>query len=388
MSVSQKMSSEVSEKNQKPLRFEVLYRDPYSSARVGKIETMHGAFETPVFMPVGTQGTVKSLTPKDLQAAGTEIILANTYHLYIRPGIDIIQEFGGLHRFMGWPCPILTDSGGYQVFSLSRLRKITEEGVWFHSHFDGRQIFLNPEKVIEIQETLASDIAMVFDECPPPTKDKKRIKKSIELTLHWSERAKKHHRLKSQALFGIIQGGTFVDLRRESLERTVQMDFDGYALGGLCVGEEKGATREVLEATMPWIPEEKPHYLMGVGTPIDFLEAIACGADLFDCVNPTRYGRTGAAFTQKGLVVCRNSKYKRDQKPIEEGCSCYACQNFSRSYIRHLFNAEEMLGPQLLSLHNVHFFVNFVRQIRQTVKDGTFVEFKKNFLNHFDPECR
>ncbi len=371
-----------------PFQFEVTHRDQKSPARAGKIVTAHGTFETPVFMPVGTQGTVKALTPKDLQDAGTEIILANAYHLYIRPGIDIIQNFGGLHRFMGWEGPILTDSGGYQVFSLSRLRKITDDGVQFQSHFDGKEIFLTPEKVIEIQEAIGSDIAMIFDDCPPPTKDKDRVRRSLELTLDWSRRAKSHHHRESQALFGIVQGGTFADLRRESLERTVEIGFDGYALGGLCVGESKLETLEILDAVLPEMPQDKPRYLMGVGTPLDFLEAVSRGADLFDCVNPTRYGRNGTAFTDTGLVVVRNGKYQADSKPLAENCQCYTCRHFSRAYLRHLFNADEMLGPQLVSIHNVYYFVQLVRTLRQKIREGKLMEFKESFVNHFDPECR
>jgi len=368
--------------------FKVLQEDAATHARVGHISTPHGSFETPVFMPVGTQGTVKALTPKDLKEAGTEIILSNTYHLYIRPGIDIISQFKGLHRFMGWDGPILTDSGGYQVFSLSRLRQISSEGARFHSHFDGQEIFLTPEKVIEIQEAIGSDIAMVFDECPPPTSDKKKIIQSVELTLDWSRRAKKVHKLAGQALFGIVQGGVFEDLRRESLERTVEIGFDGYALGGLCVGEDKKETLKVFDAVLPLMPKESPRYLMGIGTPLDFLEAIERGADMFDCVNPTRYGRNGAAFTASGMVVVRNAKYQKDENPVDSTCSCYTCRTFSRSYMRHLFNTDEMLGPQLLSIHNVHFFVQFVKTIRQKIREGAFVDFKKNFINHFDTECR
>ncbi len=368
--------------------FKVLQEDAATHARVGHISKPHGRFETPVFMPVGTQGTVKALTPKDLKEAGTEIILSNTYHLYIRPGIDIISQFKGLHRFMGWDGPILTDSGGYQVFSLSRLRQISSEGARFHSHFDGQEIFLTPEKVIEIQEAIGSDIAMVFDECPPPTSDKKKIIQSVELTLDWSRRAKKVHKLAGQALFGIVQGGVFEDLRRESLERTVEIGFDGYALGGLCVGEDKKETLKVFDAVLPLMPKESPRYLMGIGTPLDFLEAIERGADMFDCVNPTRYGRNGAAFTASGMVVVRNAKYQKDENPVDSTCSCYTCRTFSRSYMRHLFNTDEMLGPQLLSIHNVHFFVQFVKTIRQKIREGAFVDFKKNFINHFDTECR
>lgn len=368
--------------------FTVTAKDPGCHARSGKCKTAHGVFETPVFMPVGTQATVKALTPRDLEEAGSEIILSNAYHLYIRPGIDIIQEAGGLHRFMGWKRPILTDSGGFQVFSLSRLRKITEEGVQFNSHFDGRNITLTPEKVIDIQEALGSDIAMIFDDCPPALDDRNKIKDSLDLTIRWAQRAKQHHRLKSQALFGIIQGGMFLDLRKESLERTVELDFDGYALGGLCVGEEKGVTFDIFRQIVPRMPAEKPRYMMGIGTPIDFLEAIESGADMFDCVNPTRYGRNGRAFTERGAVVIRNGKYAKDFQPISESCGCYTCSNFSRAYLRHLFNTEEMLGPQLVSIHNVFFFVQFVRQIREAIINRTFTAFKKKFIANFDPECR
>jgi queuine tRNA-ribosyltransferase len=373
---------------EKVFSFQITSKDPKTNARTGIVQTAHGAFETPVFMPVGTQGTVKALTPKDLTEVGAEIILSNTYHLFVRPGMEVIAQFGGLHKFMGWNGPILTDSGGYQVFSLSRLRKITEEGARFHSHFDGQEIFLTPEKVVEIQETIGSDIAMIFDECPPATKDRQKIKTSLDLTLRWAARAKKHHRLEWQALFGIIQGGFFADLRRESLERTLEIGFDGYALGGLCVGESKEDTLSVLDAVMPSMPEDKPRYLMGVGTPIDFIEAVERGADMFDCVNPTRYGRNGAAFTETGMVVVRNSKYQRDETPLMENCRCYTCRNFSRAYLRHLFNADEMLGPQLVSIHNVTFFIDFVKTIREKIRKGTLKEFKKEFLSRFDPENR
>ncbi|HTL47376.1 MAG TPA: tRNA guanosine(34) transglycosylase Tgt [Verrucomicrobiae bacterium] len=368
--------------------YELETRSPEGHARAGRVRTPHGEFETPVFMPVGTQATVKGLLPRDIEDTGAQIILSNAYHLYIRPGIDIIKKLGGLHRFMGWNRPILTDSGGYQVFSLSRLRQIAEEGVRFHSHFDGREIFLTPESVMEIQEALGSDIAMIFDECPPPTRDKERVKKACGITYRWAQRAKKRHRLPGQALFGIVQGGIFPDLRRESLDQMLEIGFDGYALGGLCVGESKEDTRRVLQEIVPRMPEDKPRYMMGVGTPIDFLEAVDAGADMFDCVNPTRYGRNGTAFTATGLCVVRNGKYNEDPDPIEEGCACYACRHFSKGYLRHLFNAEEMLGPQLVSIHNVHFFVTFLKKIREAILAGTFRSFQKNFLNNFDPECR
>ncbi len=380
------MSTTHSEKN--ALTFKVTSRDAESHARTGIVSTTHGSFETPVFMPVGTQGTVKGIFPRDLKEVEAEIILSNTLYLYMRPGLEILREMGGLHKFMGWNKPILTDSGGYQVFSLSRLNKISEEGVVFNSHFDGSKVFLSPEIVMDIQAAIGSDIAMIFDECPPPTKDRNRIKESMELTLRWSKRAKEYHSMDTQALFGIAQGGVFMDLRKESLERTVEIGFDGYALGGLSVGEEKEDMYRVFNEITPLMPENRPRYLMGIGTPLDFLEAVASGADMFDCVNPTRYGRNGSAFTDKGFVVTRNAKYKRDSSPIDENCSCYTCQNFSKAYLCHLFNVKEMLGPQLVSLHNVHFFVHFLREIRQSIKESRFTAFRKKIIEKFDPNCR
>ncbi|MDD5217826.1 MAG: tRNA guanosine(34) transglycosylase Tgt [Candidatus Omnitrophica bacterium] len=372
----------------KGLSFEVSGRDSQTHARTGKVSVAHGTFETPAFMPVATQGSVKALMPRDLTECGSEIILANAYHLFIRPGLEIIREAGGLHKFMGWNGPVLTDSGGFQVFSLSRLRQISEEGVRFNSYFDGNEIFLTPEKVVEIQEVIGSDIAMIFDECPPPTKDLKRVEHAVNLTLRWAERAKKHHRLKSQALFGIVQGGVFADLRKQSLRETVAIGFDGYALGGLCVGESKDETNHIVHTIVPMMPDDKPRYLMGVGTPLDFLEAVAAGADMFDCVTPTRYGGNGTAFTSSGLVVVRNGKYQKDLKPIADDCGCYTCRHFSRSYLRHLFNAEEMLGPQLVSLHNVFFFLDLMRTIRRKIRDGVFAPFKKEFAERFDANSR
>ena len=368
--------------------FEIAGKDSETAARTGTGRTPHGNFHTPAFMPVGTQGTVKGLAPRDLEDAGAEIVLSNAYHLSIRPGIEIIREAGGLHRFMGWSRPILTDSGGYQIFSLSRLRKISEEGVLFQSHFDGSEIFLTPEKAIEIQEALGSDIAMVLDECPPYTQDRKRVRSAVDLTIQWARRAKACRRREDQALFGIIQGGIFADLRRESLEKTVELAFDGYALGGFFVGESREEGFQVLSRITPAMPGNRLRYLMGVGTPLELLEAVACGVDLFDCVTPTRYGRNGSAFSSKGLVVVRNGKYNRDFQPIDASCRCYTCQNFSRSYLRHLLNCEEILGPQLVSLHNVYFFLDFMRQIRREIHAGTFSSFKRNFESQFDPNRR
>ncbi len=368
------------------LNFKILAED--GQARVGRFETVHGVVETPVFMPVGTQGTVKGILPRDLKEMGTSILLGNTYHLYIRPGMDILKKFGGLHKFMNWDGPILTDSGGYQVFSLNKLRKLTEEGVRFNSHIDGAEIFLTPEKVMEIQGDIGSDIAMVFDECPSSTSDRKVIQEAVERTLRWSKRAKECHMLQTQALFGIVQGGVLEDLRKYSLEKTVEIGFDGYALGGLCVGENQEDTFRIYEQIIRLMPRESPRYMMGIGTPLDFIQAIENGADMFDCVTPTRHGRNGSAFTSKGKVVVRNGAYAADDHPIEDGCGCHACRHFSRGYIRHLLNTEEMLGPILVSMHNTHFFVNLVAAIRQSIRQQRFAAFKRDFLNGFDPEQR
>ncbi len=368
--------------------FETRAFDTQTNARTGLIRTPHGQIHTPIFMPVGTQGTVKGLTPRQVEKTGAEIILSNAYHLYVRPGIETLQKAGGLHSFMGWSKPILTDSGGYQIFSLTRLRKLSEEGVGFQSHFDGREIFLTPEKVVEIQEILGSDIAMVLDECPPYTQERKPVKNSLELTARWAKRSKAAHQKEDQALFGIVQGGIFPDLRRESLARTVEIDFDGYALGGVFVGESREESLEILHQIGPEMPEDRPRYLMGAGTPLELLEAVSSGLDLFDCVTPTRYGRTGSAFTSKGLVVVRNGKYNQDFQPIDPDCRCYTCENFSRSYLRHLFNCNEMLGPALVSLHNVYFLIELLGRIRQEIEQGTFGTFKRNFEGQFDSNQR
>ena len=368
--------------------FELIRTDSGTSARLGKVRTANGIFDTPAFLPVGTQATVKSLTPRDLEEMGAQAILSNAYHLYIRPGTEIIKQAGGLHRFMGWKRPILTDSGGYQVFSLARLREVSEDGVSFHSHFDGRKIFFTPELVIEIQEALGSDIAMVFDECPPPEKDRNYLKQSLDLTVHWAKRSKEAHKREDQLLFGIVQGGRFLDLRKESLERTVEIGFDGYALGGVSVGEAHHEIESVVREMAPLFPKENVRYLMGVGTPKDLLMGVEAGFDFFDCVNPTRYGRTGTAFTSSGKIVVRNGSYASDQKPVDESCSCYCCANFSRSYIRHLINCHEILGDRLLSHHNVHFFLNLMRKIRESIAAGNFAAFKKEFELNYHDEAR
>lgn len=368
--------------------FESLGSDGLTQARLGSVRTAHGSFETPAFLPVGTQGTVKTLTPRDLEEAGAEIILSNAYHLYVRPGADIMEQAGGLHRFMGWQRPILTDSGGYQVFSLSSMREISDEGVWFHSYFDGRKIFLSPEIVVEFQKTLGSDIAMVLDECPPPNCSREQIQRALDQTITWAERSKNAHQSGEQLLFGIVQGGQFLDLRRQSLERTVEIGFDGYALGGVSVGEEHDVIESVVRATASLMPKDSPRYLMGVGTPKDLFMGVEAGFDMFDCVNPTRYGRNGSAFTSEGRLVIRNGKYACDQKPVDEHCNCYACSNFSRSYIRHLINCNEILGVRLLSHHNVHFFLSLMKKMRRAIAEGNFNVLKKEFESSYNDDLR
>lgn len=363
--------------------FEVIKEDSKTQARLGILHTEHGDIHTPMFMPVGTQATVKTLSPKELEEAGAEIILSNTYHLYIRPGIDLIRSQGGLHKFMAWPKPILTDSGGYQVFSLARLREISDDGVVFNSHFDGRKIFLTPEDVIRAQEGLGSDIAMIFDECPPHDANFAQVETAVRRTIQWAKRAKEVKRCEKQLLFGIIQGGRFLDLRKSSLEQTLELNFDGYAIGGVSVGESREEMERVVRSLTPHMPSEKPRYLMGVGTPIDLFWSFEAGIDLLDCVNPTRYARNGVAFTRLGRLTVRNATYTHDQTPIDETCGCYTCRNFSRSYLRHLFNCEEILGHRLVSYHNIYFFLSLTAQIRKSILEDRFLEFKKEFLQPF-----
>lgn len=369
-------------------RYKKRKQDKTSHARLGIITTPRGTIETPVFMPVGTQGTVKGIPQKMLDEAGASIILGNTYHLYVRPGMDIIKSHRGLHRFMGWNKPILTDSGGYQVFSLAKLRKITRDGATFNSHFDGRTITFTPEKVIQIQETIGSDIAMVFDECLAYPSSKTETKKSLELTVEWERRCKVAHKKRKQALFGIVQGGMFKDLRKESIERIVEIGFDGYAIGGLSVGEPRELLYEMVHYVAPHMPQDKPRYLMGVGYPQDILEAVSAGVDMFDCVLPTRLGRNGTAFTSRGMVVVRNGKYANDKQPLDRACDCYTCKNFSRSYLRHLINCKEMLGSILVSYHNIYFFLNLMREVRKAIHTGCFNAFKCKFLRKYDANAR
>ncbi len=353
--------------------YTLIHQDKATAARVGKLQTAHGVVNTPIFMPVGTRGTVKACTPKMLSdQIHAEIILANTYHLYLRPGHEIVQEAGGLHAFMGWQHPILTDSGGFQVFSLGALRTITEEGVAFRSTIDGTEHFISPERSIEIQNALGADIIMAFDECPALPNDYAYLKNSMEMTLRWAARCKEAHQNSDQLLFGIVQGGMERDLRQASVDGTVAIGFPGYAIGGLSVGEEKDLMYETLAYTAPLLPTEKPRYLMGVGTPEDLVYGVRCGIDMFDCVMPTRNARNGSLFTTEGIVRIRNSKYRRDFSPLDPECTCYTCQNFTRTYLRHLHIENEILGSQLHTLHNLHFYLSLMRGIRRAIHNGSF----------------
>jgi queuine tRNA-ribosyltransferase len=367
------------------MKFSIEKKDPHSRARAGSFATRHGTVRTPVFMPVGTQGSVKAISPDDLRKIGFEIILANTYHLYLRPGCEIIREHGDLHRFMSWPGAILTDSGGYQIYSLSDLRKITPEGVSFSSHIDGRRLFIGPRECMDIQNTLKSDIMMVLDECPPFPCEKAYAKRSMDLSIAWAKKCKEHQRDKKRFLFAIIQGATYPDLRRECAERLIDIGFDSYAAGGLSVGEPHNLLIEMAGLTASVLPEQKPRYLMGSGTPLDLVELIALGYDMFDCVFPTRVARNGTAFTWAGRVVVKNSCYKADRRPLDEKCRCPACRRYTRAYLRHLFNAEEMLGPMLLTYHNLHFYHELMKRCRRAIVSGTFKKFQDGFRRVYDP---
>ena len=359
--------------------YELIRQCPETGARAGRLHTPHGSFDTPMFMPVGTQGTVKTLSPEELHGMGAGVILGNTYHLFLRPGHEIVKKAGGLHRFMNWNGGILTDSGGFQVFSLGALRKISEEGVAFRSHHDGSQQFLSPEKSMEIQMALGSDIAMAFDECTPYPADYEYACRSMRLTTRWAKRCQAVHNREDQALFGIVQGGMYADLRRESAEQLVALDFPGYAIGGLSVGEPKPLMYEVLEQTVPFLPRQKARYLMGVGTPDCLVEGVARGIDMFDCVFPTRVARNGTAITSQGRVVIRNAAYIEDFSPLDPECDCYTCCNYSRAYLRHLIRCDEIFGLRLMSLHNLHYLITLMRQIRESILQGTYPEFRKLF---------
>ena len=353
------------------------------AARAGELNTPHGKVLTPLFLPVGSQATVKTLTPGDVKELGFNMLLANTYHLYLRPGIDIIKKLGGLHRFMAWDKAILTDSGGYQVFSLSPLCKINDEGATFRSHIDGSEHFLTPELAVEYQESLGADIIMVLDECSAYGDSKDKVRKAMERTHRWAERCLKAHHSKDQALYAIVQGGMFPDLRQASAEYLTGLDFPGYAIGGLSVGEPKDVTLPLIEQTAALLPEDKPRYLMGVGAPEDLVEGVALGIDIFDCALPTRVARNGALFTRKGRINIRRAAYSKMDKPIDPSCDCYACRTFSAAYVSHLFRSEELLGLRLATVHNLRFISNLMRDIRNSILDGAFADFRQDFLANY-----
>lgn len=352
--------------------FEIHAQDAHSRARAGVLWTAHGPVETPVFMPVGTQGTVKALEPRDLEENGAQIILGNTYHLNLRPGMDVMVHAGGLHAFMNWNRPILTDSGGFQVFSLAKMRKLTPEGCWFNSHLDGRRIFLGPRESMEIQRIIGSDIAMVFDECLPWPCDRARAEQSVATTLAWAKMSQEAPHAPGQLVFGIVQGGIYDDIRRHCAEELAEMAFPGYAIGGVSVGEPEAAMYQAVDATVPYLPVEKPRYVMGLGVMTQMAECVARGVDMFDCVIPTRVARHGTALTRHGNVAIKAAKWEKDLSPVEEGCTCYCCRNFTRSYVRHLLHAGEILGVRLLTIHNVHRLCAFAREMRAAILDGTF----------------
>ena len=364
-------------------KFELIKTDSGTRARAGKLTTTHGTVDTPYFMPVGTQATVKTLSSEDLRSLGVNIILSNTYHLYLRPGYEVIREAGGLHSFMNWPGPILTDSGGFQVFSLAELNKVTDEGVHFQSHIDGSRHFFTPELCMEAQNALGSDIIMPLDECLPYPVEHERAESSLRLTLRWAERCKKAHKDPRQALFGIVQGATYRDLRTECARELARMDFAGYALGGLSVGETPRMMYEILDYTVEQLPEDKPRYLMGCGPPADIFEAVERGIDLFDCVMPTRNARNASLMTSQGVVIVKNAEYATDFSPLDPQCGCPTCRNYTRAYLRHLFKAGEILPMRLATLHNIHFMLTLLVQIREAILSDRYLEFKRSFLTNY-----
>jgi len=387
--------------------FELLAQDRRSKARHGRLMTAHGVIETPAFMPVGTQGSVKAVSPRELRELHAQIILGNTYHLFVRPGIEVIKYFGGLHKFMHWDGPILTDSGGYQIFSLAKLRKITEDGVQFQNHVDGTPAFISPEIAMEIQAALGSDIAMVLDECPPWPCEYDYAAKSLEMTTRWAKKCKQAAKpeirnpksetnsqlstINHQLLFGIVQGATFEDLRKQSAQALVDIGFDGYAIGGVSVGEPEEEMFRAVQSSEPFLPADKPRYAMGLGTPPQLLEMIARGMDMFDCVLPTRLARNGTAFTSAGTINLKNAEFAMDKRPIEEECACPSCRGFTRGYIRHLIKAEEILGLRLITIHNLHFYLELMGQARGKIDNDTFDEFRREFVTNYqtrevDPE--
>jgi queuine tRNA-ribosyltransferase len=368
------------------MHFRETHRD--GDARCGVLNTAHGPIETPIFMPVGTRASVKTVSPQELKTLEASIILGNTYHLNLRPGMGIIDAAGGLHPFMSWDRPILTDSGGYQVFSLSKLRKVTEAGVQFRSHIDGAKLFLGPREAMDIQRRLGSDIAMVFDECPPYPSPEPEVARSLERTLRWAMTCREQARSQGQLVFGIGQGGGYRELRERCMASLVEMDFDGYAIGGLSVGEPEATMYEILEWVVPIMPPSKARYLMGVGTPPQLVEAVARGVDMFDCVLPTRVARNGSAYTSEGMLQAKAGRWKADFRPIQEDCECYTCTNFTRAYVRHLLNVGEIFGLRLVTLHNLHFYLRLMRDIRAHIRAGTFADFRAEFAARYQPPKR
>lgn len=366
------------------VRYELIKTCKQTGARLGRVHTKHGSFDTPCFMPVGTQASVKGMTSEELKELDAGIILGNTYHLYLRPGQEVMREAGKLHKFMNWDRPILTDSGGFQVFSLNSLRKITEEGVEFRSHLDGSKHFLSPEKAVEIQNDLGSDIMMAFDECIPYPADYDYAKKSVERTTRWCKRCKDAHKdIENQSLFGIIQGGMYKDLRELSAKQLIELDLPGYALGGLSVGEPADEMYEILDHTVPLMPFDKPRYLMGVGSPDYLIEGAIRGLDMFDCVLPTRIGRNGTCMTSQGRIIVRDAKYAKDFTPIDPNCDCYVCKNYTKAYIRHLMKCNEITGARLTTWHNLHFLLNLMKQVRQAIKDDRLMDFRNEFYDAY-----
>lgn len=371
------------------MNFKIQSIDPQSKARAAELHTAHGIVPTPAFMPVGTVGTVKTLSPEELLRQGTRIILANTYHLYLKPGLEVLREFQGLHNFINWRGPILTDSGGFQVYSLEQLRTINNEGVEFKSHWDGSTHFFTPEKVVDIQRTIGSDIMMVLDQCIPNPSDFSSAEEAHLLTLQWAQRSREHFLSTApswgfeQFQFGIVQGGVYEQLRKASAESLIRMDFEGYAIGGLAVGEGAEDRWKITDFCTDLLPEGKPRYMMGVGKPDDILAAVELGIDMFDCVIPTRNARNGALFTATGVINIRNAKFIRDKRPIEEECACYTCRNFSRAYLRHTLNVNETFGLRLATIHNVHFYMSLIRDARQAIETKQFVDFKNRFLERY-----
>ncbi|MFT4399902.1 tRNA guanosine(34) transglycosylase Tgt [Bacillus sp. SW14] len=369
---------------EQPIRYEFIKECKQTGARLGKVHTPHGSFETPVFMPVGTLATVKTMSPEELKAMDAGIILSNTYHLWLRPGQDIVKEAGGLHKFMNWDRAILTDSGGFQVFSLSKFRNIEEEGVHFRNHLNGDKLFLSPEKAMEIQNALGSDIMMAFDECPPYPAEYDYMKRSVERTSRWAERClNAHTRQDEQGLFGIVQGGEYEDLRTQSAKDLISLDFPGYAIGGLSVGEPKDVMNRVLEFTTPLLPKDKPRYLMGVGSPDALIDGAIRGVDMFDCVLPTRIARNGTVFTAEGRLNMKNAKFERDFRPIDEDCDCYTCKNYTRAYIRHLIRCNETFGLRLTTYHNLHFLLHLMVQVRQAIREDRLGDFREEFFERY-----